>query len=305
MKQRIIFLVGPTAVGKTEVGLKLAGLLKTEVISCDSMQVYRGMEVVTSQPPPAVRKSIKHHLIGIVSPAARFNVARYRRLALQKIQEVLKRRKTCLFVGGSGLYMSALIDGIFQEKTENKALRHRLYQLAIDKPSGYLHDKLKKVDPQAAAKIHPRDIRRIVRALEVWYACGKPISALQKLKTGLAGPYEIKIFCLDMLRQDLYQRIDQRVDEMFSSGLEREVKRLSSAVLSRTARSAIGIKELKGYYRGKYSLQEAKRLMQRNSRHYAKRQLSWFRRDKRIIWVKVKNGEHPAAVAKKIISFLS
>jgi tRNA dimethylallyltransferase len=144
-----------------------------------------------------------------------------------------------------------------------------------------------------------------VRALEVWYACGKPISALQKLKTGLAGPYEIKIFCLDMLRQDLYQRIDQRVDEMFSSGLEREVKRLSSAVLSRTARSAIGIKELKGYYRGKYSLQEAKRLMQRNSRHYAKRQLSWFRRDKRIIWVKVKNGEHPAAVAKKIISFLS
>lgn len=285
MKERIVFIVGPTAVGKTEIAAGLARKLNGEIISCDSMQVYKGMDIITSKPSKSLLKKVAHHLIGVISPTKEYDVSRYRRDALNKIKVILKKAKTPIFVGGTGLYVSMLVDGIFECKTEDLKFREKLYKEAKKLGSAKLHLRLKKIDPKAAAKIHPNDTRRIVRALEVFKTCGKPISELQKQRSGLAQDYDVLIFCLNMEREKLYRRIDARVDKMFKNGLLQEVKKLLKLKLSKTARYAIGIQELKGYLDGKYDLEEAKRLIKRNSRHYAKRQLTWFRKDKRIKWV--------------------
>jgi tRNA dimethylallyltransferase len=284
MKPKVIFLVGPTAIGKTDISLVLAEKLKAEIISCDSMQVYKGMDILTSKPGLKMRKKIPHHLIDAVSVDKEYNVSQYRTQALKKISQIHRKGKTPLFVGGSGLYMSVVIDGIFKAKAESPQVRQRLYRQAEKFGSAKLYAKLLDVDPQAAAKIHPNDTRRIIRALEVFMVTGKPISRLQTTRKGLSDKYDIEIFALDMPREELYRRIDARVDKMFELGLEEEVKKLLRQNLSRTARSAIGINEIKGYLDGRYGLEEARRLIKINSRHYAKRQLTWFRKDKRIVW---------------------
>ncbi len=300
MKPEILFLVGPTAVGKSEIAAKLAQKLRAEIISCDSMQIYRGMEIITSYPAPALRKKVKHHLLGMVSPLAEFDVSRYRREALRKIKAIIKKGKIPLFVGGTGLYLSIVIDGIFKARPADKKIRTRLYKQAEKFGNGHLHARLKKVDPEAAAKIHPHDTRRLIRALEVFTATGKPISLLQKQRRGLDKEYTFKIFCLNMPGQDLEQRIQRRIEKMFKQGLLSEVIRLVKLKLSRTAASAIGIKELKGYLEGAYDLEEAKRLLKRNTRLYAKRQLTWFRKDKRINWVNIEEKEKPGQIAMRI-----
>jgi len=299
-KPEIIFLVGPTSVGKTQTAVNLAKKIDAEIISCDSMQIYKGMDILTSKPPAALRKKAKHHLISMASPEKEYNVARYRQDALKKIKEIIKKGKTPLFVGGTGLYMSILLEGIFKAKTENKNIRKKLYQQAETKGSSYLYKRLQRVDPLAALKIHPNDTRRIVRALEVFEETGKPISYLQKERRGLSDEYAVRIFCLNMERQKLYQRIERRIDAMFNQGLLSEVRRLLKLKLSKTAKFAIGIKELKDYLDGLYALEEAKRLMNKNTRNYAKRQLTWFRKDKRIEWLEVRDKEPPASVANRI-----
>lgn len=301
MKKKIIFVVGPTAVGKTEVTFYLAKKLNAEIISCDSMQIYKGMDIISSQPRVSLRKKIPHHLVGMISPAKEYNVSLYRREAVKRMNEIIKKSKAPIFAGGSGLYMSILIDGIFKAKSENKAVRQRLYKEAQNYGSQFLHNELKRIDSQAAAKIHPNDTKRIIRALEVFQTTGKPISFLQKQRKGLADKYDVRIFCLNMERDELYRRIEGRVDEMFSDGLVEEVSRLLKLNLSRTASCAIGIKELKGYFDGLYGLDEAKRLIKRNSRLYAKRQLTWFRKDKRIKWINVKDGESHRIIAGRIV----
>lgn len=300
MNPEIIFLVGPTAIGKTEIGVILAKKNNAEIISCDSMQVYRRMDIITSKPPAALRKKIAHHLFDIVAPAKEYNVSKYRKEALRKIKEVIKKGKVPLLVGGSGLYMSILIDGIFKAKSQNKNIRNRLYEEGRRLGNAYLYNKLKEADPEAARRVHPNDTRRIVRALEVFEVTGQAISKLQKQRKGLADEYDIKIFCFDMERQKLYRRIEARVDKMFKQGLIAEMKKLLKLKLSRTASCAIGVKELKGYFAGRYDLEEAKRLMKRNSRLYAKRQLTWFRKDKRIEWVKISGQEKPERIAGRI-----
>lgn len=299
-RKKIIFLVGPTAVGKSEIAVRLAKKINAEIISCDSMQIYRGMEILTSQPSLALRRKIPHHLLGVLSASCQYDVWQYRKAALKKIAEIISRGKTPLFVGGTGLYTAALIDGIFKAKSEDKKARDRLYQLAESRGSDYLYRQLSKVDPYAALKIHPHDTKRIVRALEVFKTTGKPISQLQKERKALSADYDLAIFGLDMDRQELYRRIDQRVEKMFKNGLIAQVRMLLKRKLSRTASYAIGIRELKGYFDGLYDLEEAKRLMQRNSRNYAKRQLTWFRKDQRIKWVKVSEDEKPQEAADKI-----
>lgn len=300
MKNKVIFIVGPTAVGKSETAVCLAKKINAEIISCDSMQIYKGMDIVTSKPSLGLMKQVPHHLVSVISPDKEYCVFRYRRQALGKIKEILKKRKTPLFVGGTGLYMSILIDGIFKVKSENKNLRKRLYKEAERFGSGCLYKKLKRVDPEAAAKIHPHDARRIVRALEVFQNTGLPISKLQKLRIGLADEYDIKIFCLNMQRDKLYKRIDERLDKMFKRGLLREVKKFLKLKLSKTASYCFGIRELKGYFDGLYDLEVAKRLIKRNSRLFAKRQLTWFRKDKRIEWIEVGEREKPEVVADRI-----
>jgi tRNA dimethylallyltransferase len=286
MKPRIVFLVGPTAAGKTELAIKIAGILNAEIISCDSMQIYEGMEILSSQPSRSDLKKIPHYLIGQVSPDKEFNVSRYRCFALKKVREILDKGKLPLFVGGSGLYMSVVIDGIFKVKTENKKIRKKLYLQAARLGNLKFHEKLRKVDFQAASKIHPNDTKRIVRALEVFAVTGKPISELQATRKGLQDEYDICIFGLSLDRSELDRRIDQRVDKMFRQGLVSEVKKLLKLKLSKTSRYAIGIPEIKGCLEGHYKLKEAKNLIKKNTRLYARRQMTWFRKDKRISWIK-------------------
>jgi len=286
MKPLLVFLVGPTAAGKTELALKIAKRLDGEIISCDSMQIYQGMEILSSYPNRRELKKVKHHLLAELSADKEFNVSRYRRLALGKIKEVIKKGKLPLFVGGSGLYMSVVIEGIFKVKAENKKIRGKFFQQAVQFGSVCIHEKLRQVDPRAADRIHPNDTKRIVRALEVFEVTGKPISELQTTRKGLRDKYEIIIFGLDLPRQVLDQRINQRVDQMFRRGLVKEVKKLLKLKLSLTSRYAIGINEVKGYFDGLYSLEQAKELIKKNTRHYARRQLTWFRKDKRIKWLK-------------------
>ncbi|MCK9594813.1 MAG: tRNA (adenosine(37)-N6)-dimethylallyltransferase MiaA [Candidatus Omnitrophica bacterium] len=284
MRTKLIFLVGPTAAGKTDLAASLAKKINAEIISCDSMQVYKGMDILTSKPPAGIRKKVPHHLIDVVNPSCEYNVSRYRSQAMKMVCGIVKKGKTPFFVGGSGLYMSVMVDGIFEVKTEDRALRKILYKQAQKYGSRKLYADLLKADPQAAARIHPNDAKRIIRALEVFKVSGKPISRMQAERKGLSGEYDIRIFCLDMPREELDKRIDLRVDRMFRQGLVKEVKKLLKARLSRTAAMAIGIKEVKGYLNGEYGLQEAKTLIKKNTRKYARRQMTWFRKDKRIVW---------------------
>jgi tRNA dimethylallyltransferase len=303
--KRVIFIVGPTAVGKTKVAVELARRIKAEIVSCDSMQVYKGMDIVTSKPSAVLEKDVPHHLIDVVSPTKEYNVARYCRQAREKIKDILRRGKTPLLVGGSGLYISALINGIFKVRAQNRNIREELYCQVEKQGSGWLYARLKRIDPLATEKIHPHDTRRIIRALEAYRVSGRPISELQSQRKGIAAVYEIKIFCLNMERDQLYRRIEARIEEMFREGLVREIKAILKIRLSQTARYAIGIEEIKGYLNGAYDLAEAKRLMKRNSRHYAKRQLSWFRRDRRIVWINILSQEGPKHIAQRLWKELS
>jgi len=299
-KRQIILVVGPTAAGKTETAIGLAKKLNGEIISCDSMQIYKGMGILTSKPAAVQRKQVPHHLISMISPTKEYNVSQYRKDAVRKIETIIAKDKTAILVGGTGLYMSVLIDGIFKDKAQDKTIRQRLYREAEESGSGKLYERLKNIDPEAAKKIHPHDTKRIVRALEVFEKTGKPISQLQRQRKGLADEYDVKIFGLDMPRDKLYRRIDERVEKMFAEGLIEEVKKLLKVKLSQTASCAIGIKELKGYFGGLYDLEEAKRLIKRNTHRYAKRQLTWFRKDKRIDWIGAAGGQTPARIAQRI-----
>lgn len=298
--KRIVFLVGPTAIGKSEVAVCLAKKINAEIISCDSIQIYKGMDIVSSQPSQILQKEVTHHVVGLVAPDKEYNVSRYRSQALKNVKEIIRKGKIPLFVGGTGLYMAILIDGIFKSRPENKVLRRQLYRQAKHYGSCYLHDKLNKIDPVAAAKIHPNDTKRIIRAIEVFKSAGQPISKLQKERKGLADGYLVKAFCLNMQRNDLYKRIDQRVDSMFRQGLMQEVKKLLKHKLSKTASYAIGIRELRDYFKGIYDLAEAKRLIKRNTRWYAKRQLTWFRKDKRINCIEITDKDKPKEIAERI-----
>jgi len=302
--QKIIFLVGPTGIGKSETAVYLAKKLNAEIISCDSMQIYRGMDILTSKPPKKLTSRVKHYLINSTSPGKEYNVALYRKDALEAMEKIYKKGKLPLFVGGTGLYMSIVVDGLFKAMPEDKALRRRLMREAQSKGNGPLYLKLRRVDPQSGRKIHPNDTKRIVRALEVFIKSGKPISVLQRQRDGLGPEYSVKIFALNLKRDDLYRRIEKRVEKMFKVGLVKEVKRLRNLNLSRTAKYALGIREVNGYLDGKYSLEEAKRLIKLSSRHYAKRQLTWFRKDKRIKWVNIKTDDTAREVAGRICKLL-
>lgn len=300
MKPKLIFIAGPTAVGKTAVAIHLAKKIDGEIISCDSMQIYKGMKIISSQPSVALQRKIPHHLVNKISPAKEYNVSQYRKQSLKEIENIAKRGKVPIFVGGTGLYMSVLINGIFELKTEDPVLRQKLYQQAEAFGSSSLYKRLKEVDPEAALKIHPNDTRRIVRALEVFLTTGKPISVLQKQRHGLSDKFEISIFCLNSERSILQQRIEARINAMFKQGLVDEVKMLLQQKVSKTASVAIGIKELKGYLEGLYDLDQAKQQMKRNTWQYARRQLTWFRKDKRTKWINLREQDKPREIAQKL-----
>lgn len=310
----ILFLVGPTAVGKTEVSLRLARLINAEIISCDSMQVYRGMDIGTQKPTPLQQKSIPHHMTDIISPTCNFSVAEFRRRALNYIKKIHQKRKIPLLVGGTALYMKALVDGLFPSPPADRTLRAKLLRQEELNGKGFLYKQLLKVDPRTARKLHPNDTRRMVRALEVYAKTNTPMSELKKKTRGLTDRYRVKIFALNRNRQDLYRRIEARVDRMFKQGFTKECRRLidpsprpsplkgrgsKRKSLSMTARQALGYKEAFAYLNGEISLGQAKELIKKNTRHFAKRQLSWFRNDNRVIWIDT-DGKRPTEIAEAI-----
>ena len=301
MRNKVIFIVGPTAIGKTEIAIKLARKISAEIISCDSMQIYKKMDIISAKPSKKMRTMIPHHLIDIIIPKKEYDCMKYQKDVSKTINSIHKRKKIPLVVGGSGLYMSALLDGVFEGVGSNPALRKKLYKEAKERGIDKLYARLSKLDKKASSKIHPNDLRRIVRALEVIISTGKPISKLQKKRRGILNDFDVKIFGLKQDRKDLYSQIDKRVDIMFKKGLLAEVKKLLETGLNKTARGAIGIKEIKGYLDRKYDLAEAKRLIKRNSRHYAKGQFTWFNRDKRIEWIDV-DGLTTDGIVKNINS---
>lgn len=299
-RSQIIFVVGPTGVGKSTVALELAHLLDGEIVSCDAMQVYREVNIANDKPSPDDLKRAKHHMIGCVSVTEDYDVARYRKDAVAAIEDVLKRKKAPLVVGGSGMYMSILLDGIFEGSGEDPFVRRQLQEdakvLGVEK----LYQRLKKVDPISAEKINPNDERRIVRALEVYVSNRKPISQLQKERSGLWAKYAVKVFALNRERQELYDRVNHRVDAMFEAGLIGEMQKIKSLELSRTASGMIGLTEVTEYLDGKTSLDDTKELMKMNTRHYVKRQLTWFRKDKRLVWLMIPEQESARQTAERI-----
>lgn len=302
--RRVIFVVGPTSVGKTDVGLFLAEKLNAEIVSCDSMQVYKELSLITAKPSLDCRKIVKHHLFDIISVAQEFDVNTFNELARGAIKEIHKRKRIPIIVGGSGLYMKILLDGILKCGNKDPLVREKLKQRAQIEGNDTLYEELKAVDAQAAKKIHLNDIRRIIRALEIYHTTRKPISALQKEQEGLLGHYDVKIFGLNVEREELYENINKRVDAMFDNGVVEEVRNLEGLALSKTAQVIIGIKEIKGYLDGLISLGNVKDKIKQNTRRFAKRQLTWFRKEKRIHWIEVKKGKVPEDVAHKILSYL-
>lgn len=302
MKKTPLFvLTGPTAVGKTQIACEAALRLNGEIVSADSMQVYQWLDIGTSKPPRDILQRIPHHLIDIVPPTETFDAVRYRAKALKAIEEIRARNRQPLVVGGSGLYIKVLLDGIFPGPSADRRLRETLYQEAAADGAPVLYGRLKEMDPESASIVHHNDLRKIVRALEVYYQNRQPISKMKPCRTPLDDQYEIRVVGLNRPRAELYRRIEDRVNAMFSDGLLEECRGLIQLPLSQTARQALGYKEIFESLEGKISLEEAIRLVKRNTRRYAKRQLTWFRHEPRLQWVAMDDGRSVETVVEEVI----
>lgn len=283
----LIFIVGPTAAGKSDAAFGLAKKIKGQIISCDSMLVYRQVNIVASKPGHDMLAGIKHYFIDTISVGEVYNVFDYYLDATEKIISLMNRGIPVVVCGGSGLYFKALLDGIFSGVSTDPQFRNLLEERARIQGVESLYDELSRVDAEAAKKIKPGDLRRIIRALEVYSFSGLTLSQKKKESKGLWGKIPIKIFGLRFKRDRLYDRVNKRVDQMFSNGAVDEVKALEGTVLSITASKILGVREIQGYLAGDLSLEQAKEDMKKNTRHYAKRQMTWFNADKRVEWIDV------------------
>lgn len=296
-------IAGPTASGKTEIVLALSRLFPLEVISADSMQVYLSMPIVTQVPSDQTQKIARTHLVSFLPPSQEYNAARFRRDATRLVEEIYARGKVPVVAGGTGLYIRALLDGLFESETDASGDEEFRQKLAAEKEeigSEALHAKLAAVDPASAEKIHANDTRRVIRALEVYHVTGKPFSEQKHSRSGLRAELETTYYCLDPEREALYERIDRRVDKMLADGLVDEVKRLRGEKLSRTAGLALGVREVTEFLEGRLTLEEAAELLRKNTRHYSRRQLSWFRHEKDSKSIKLTGKETAAEVAARI-----
>lgn len=297
---KVIILLGPTCVGKTEVSISLAKILNTEIISADSMQIYRHMDIGTAKPDKNQLSEIKHHMIDIVNPWETFSAGKYIKTVVPIIENLHSENKIPVVVGGTGLYIKAMTRGIFSGPSADWSIRESL--LEIEKQhSGFLYNYLKELDPEAALKITKNDTRRIVRAIEVFLKSRMKISEVQKSMT-YPLPYDFIKIGLTRNRKELYQLIEKRVDNMIEKGLIEEVKRLVSMIdnflkelsLSENkvfppcpSLQALGYKEIIMYLKGEISFDEAVRLIKRNTKRYAKRQFTWFKKEENISWIDV------------------
>jgi tRNA dimethylallyltransferase len=298
-------VVGPTASGKTALAIRLAERLDTEVISADSMQFYTSMAIGAAAPAPEDLARVKHHFIGFLDPAEDFCAGAFETLARKTVAVLNGRGKVAVVVGGSGLYVSALIDGLFSGPGKDESIRTRLQEEAEELGVARLYARLWEVDPDYAAAINPNDLRRIVRALEVHELTGSPLSLLHREHRETTNPLDAVQVAVDYPRDDLYQRINARVDRMLQTGFLEEVQRLLDqgyAPHLERLRS-LGHREMAAYLRGEFTFDKAVELMKQNTRHYAKRQLTWFRGDPRVHWLAAA-GKTTEALADEALAFL-
>lgn len=303
-------IVGPTAVGKSKISIEVADHIDAEIISADSVQIYKKLDIGSAKIKKEEQYApsgnlIKHHMIDVVEPDQDFSVADFKQHVEELIPKIQKRRHIPLLVGGTGLYVQAIVDPYkFDPMPVDWEFRNKLHEIAAQHGNEYLHAKLKQVDPSSAAKLHPNDLRRVIRALEVYYKTGQPIwyNHFEKEKSNNT---EILLVGLTMPRELLYQKINLRVDEMITAGLIDEVKSLLDAGYDRqlTSLQSLGYKQIISYLMDEISLEEAIYLIKRDTRRFAKRQIAWFKRDKRINWYVIDETTDYSKLVKEIVTF--
>lgn len=280
----LITIIGPTASGKTELGVKLAEKFGGEIVSGDSMQVYKEFEISTAKPTPCQMKKVKHHMVNILSVKEEFSTAKFKILASECINKILEKNKLPFMVGGTGLYIDSVLKNTEYDFNESNLKKSNIDLTGFD--NFELMEILKKIDIKSAEKIHVNDLKRLKRAIEFFYSAGYPISEQVENSHKIPSPYKTCKIGLNFKNRDiLYERINNRVDNMFESGIIDEVKNISVMKIGKTAKSAIGYKELLDFIEGNCSIDCAKENLKRATRRYAKRQLTWFRKDKEINWI--------------------
>jgi tRNA dimethylallyltransferase len=302
---KTLIILGPTAVGKTAVSIRAAEQLGGEIVSADAFQVYRGMDIATAKPSPEELARVPHHLVDILDPGEEYSAARFRELALPLIEEIRGRGAVPIVSGGAGMYIRVLVDGIFPSPPADRELRERLRAEEAERGPGYLHGQLARRDPVSAERIHPRNLKRIIRALEVLELTGTAISSLQREWGAAGGGAESPFLLIGLNREraDLDSRIDRRAEEMFERGLLEETRGLleTGRLEAGPARLALGYREAAGCLRGEYGEEEAVRRLAAATRRFARRQLTWWRKEPRIEWIDLGPGTLPGEAAEKIV----
>lgn len=287
-KKPLIILTGPTAVGKTKASIGLAKAIGGEIISADSMQVYRHMDIGSAKITKEEMADVPHYLIDVLEPEEEFHVVRFQQMAKAAMADIYSRGKIPIIVGGTGFYIQALLYDIdFTENEGDSVYREKLEALAKEKGAAYLHGQLAMVDPKSAEEIHANNIKRVIRALEFYHQTGQKISEHNERERQKESPYQFCYFVLNDRRECLYERIDQRVDQMIRNGLVQEVQTLKERGCTKrmVSMQGLGYKEIFSYLEGDCSLEEAVYIIKRDTRHFAKRQLTWFKRERDVIWV--------------------
>ncbi|HTG02248.1 MAG TPA: tRNA (adenosine(37)-N6)-dimethylallyltransferase MiaA [Nitrospirota bacterium] len=298
----ILIIAGPTAVGKTEASLLLAREWGAEIVNADSMQIYRGMNIGTAKPTPEQRKAVYHHLLDVVEPNQPYSVGDYLRDARAAIDAIIKSGSVPIVVGGTGLYIRALMRGLFHGPPADVELRGRLLRRESEGPAGILYSDLVKADPEAAIKIHPNDLRRTIRALEVYYLRDRRISDFHQEHRFAERTHEFRLVFLVRARHELYKRIETRVDEMIDCGLEAEVRSLMDRGFGPELASmqALGYKHVMDHFLGRIERDEAVALLKRDTRRFAKRQFTWFRREPDARWIDISGLKDAADIVERI-----
>ena len=287
-KRPLVILTGPTAVGKTALSVAFAKAINGEIISADSMQVYRHMDIGSAKVTKEEMEGVPHHLIDVLEPAEEFNVVLFQKMARQAAEEIESRGHIPILVGGTGFYIQALLYNIdFAENDEDRRLRRSLEEIAKEQGASALYEKLRAVDPESCEIIHANNVKRVIRAIEFYEKTGKKISAHNREQRENISPYRFAYFVLNDDREKIYRQIDQRVDLMMERGLVEEVRALRAMGCSRgmVSMQGLGYKEILSYLEGEISQEEAVYLIKRDTRHFAKRQLTWFKREKEVTWI--------------------
>lgn len=307
MKKPLIILTGPTAVGKSALSIALAKAVNGEIISADSMQVYRQMDIGTAKIMPGEMDGVPHYLIDVLSPKEDFNIVLFQKMAKEAMEEIYAKNKIPILVGGTGFYIQAVLYDIdFTESEEDSPYREELWQIAKTQGETVLHQMLGECDPEAAKEIHPNNVKRVIRALEFYKSTGKKISEHNAQERKKESPYDFLYLVLNQDRAILYDRIEKRIDLMVEQGLVEEVKALKEQGCHKemVSMKGLGYKEILSYLDGECTLEEAVEILKRDTRRFAKRQLTWFRREKEPVWIDKGTYKNEDEILKDILKML-